>query len=129
MVSVGWGLLSFLNLPFLPRCPAPSAPCTPPRDSWEKEGDLSTLPPSPPTPPSMLHHSGAESVCLGEDSMILPEPPRFDDSPSDRYSGSVCLSVWCLAVRQAQAQGYYSIILLILSKSRSVILMVSLGRN
>ncbi|XP_062383024.1 membrane-associated tyrosine- and threonine-specific cdc2-inhibitory kinase [Sardina pilchardus] len=84
VVSVGWGLLSSLNLPFLPRCDPP-APCTPPRgDSWEKEGDLSALPPSPPTPPSELRHSGAESVFLGEESVVLPKLPRFDDSPADR---------------------------------------------
>ncbi|KAG5263076.1 hypothetical protein AALO_G00282260 [Alosa alosa] len=88
VVSVGWGLLSSLNLPFLPRC-TPPAPCTPPRDSWEKEGDVSTLPPSPPTPPSVLHHSGAESVFLGEESAVLPVPPRFHDSPSDRLPSRI----------------------------------------
>ncbi|XP_063078095.1 membrane-associated tyrosine- and threonine-specific cdc2-inhibitory kinase [Engraulis encrasicolus] len=75
VVALGWGLLSSLRLPFLPSRRDPPAPCTPPRDSWEKDGDLSTLPPSPPTPPS------GESLCLGEESVFMPDPFCLDDSP------------------------------------------------
>ncbi|KAL2078743.1 hypothetical protein ACEWY4_026428 [Coilia grayii] len=83
VVSLGWGLLSSLKLPFLPRCDPPAPPCTPPRDSWDKDGDLSTLPPSPPTPPS------GESLCLGEESVFLPEPLCLDDSPTDRLPSRI----------------------------------------
>lgn len=89
MVSVGWGLLSSLNLPFLPRC-APPAPCTPPRDAWGNEGDSSMLPPSPPTPSP--HHSSlhmghpperlANHLVFGSTSTPLSGPPS---SPKSRH--------------------------------------------
>ncbi|KAI4876870.1 hypothetical protein NFI96_020411 [Prochilodus magdalenae] len=42
LLSAGWSFLSSLNLPFIPCCPSPT-PCTPPRESWEREADVSAL--------------------------------------------------------------------------------------
>ncbi|XP_026864966.2 membrane-associated tyrosine- and threonine-specific cdc2-inhibitory kinase [Electrophorus electricus] len=42
VLAAVWSFLWSLKLRFLPRYPPPT-PCTPPRESWEREGDVSAL--------------------------------------------------------------------------------------
>ncbi|XP_023646832.1 membrane-associated tyrosine- and threonine-specific cdc2-inhibitory kinase [Paramormyrops kingsleyae] len=72
VVSFGWRLLSSFRFPFL-RVPTPSVPCTPPRDSWERDGDYSTQ------ALSVLH---TDTCSLEEELVFLPDAVRLDDSPS-----------------------------------------------
>ncbi|CAL8284450.1 unnamed protein product [Merluccius merluccius] len=66
-----WRLWSFLKLPWLPSWDSP-APCTPPRDSWEKEF---TLP---------LTSRSSNPAGLEDDTVFLQEPldHSMDFSPS-----------------------------------------------
>lgn len=63
-------LLSYLNLPLIPRCDLP-APRTPPRDSWDVDGDL-----------SVLQHSNSLSESTSDDPVFLPGPLGLEHSPS-----------------------------------------------
>ncbi|KAJ8364398.1 hypothetical protein SKAU_G00132290 [Synaphobranchus kaupii] len=72
MLSTARGLLSSVRLPFLSGR-APSVPCTPPRDSWENDGDWSTPPPS---------FSYTDTGSLGEDMVFVPEEMGPDYSPT-----------------------------------------------
>ncbi|XP_060719792.1 membrane-associated tyrosine- and threonine-specific cdc2-inhibitory kinase [Tachysurus vachellii] len=63
-------LLSYLNLPLIPCCDLP-APRTPPRDSWDVDGDL-----------SVLQHSSSHSESASDDPVSLPGPLGLEHSPS-----------------------------------------------
>ncbi|XP_041740036.2 membrane-associated tyrosine- and threonine-specific cdc2-inhibitory kinase [Coregonus clupeaformis] len=65
----GWGLFSALNLPFLPRWMPPS-PCTPPKESSEKEFMM---------PPSAMLHTDSGSL---EDGVFLPDALGPEHSPT-----------------------------------------------
>ncbi|XP_010902152.2 membrane-associated tyrosine- and threonine-specific cdc2-inhibitory kinase isoform X1 [Esox lucius] len=81
IVSHGWGLISSLNLPLLPRSSA-SAPCTPTKESWEKEFTL---------PPSAMMHS--DSGSLEEDVVFLPGGMGPENSPTFSHRLKSRLSV------------------------------------
>ncbi|XP_064180639.1 membrane-associated tyrosine- and threonine-specific cdc2-inhibitory kinase [Anguilla rostrata] len=72
VLSTARGLLASVRLPFL-TARAPSVPCTPPRDSWEKDGDCST-------PPFSFSYNDTES--LAEDVVFFPEEMGPDYSPT-----------------------------------------------
>ncbi|XP_076007758.1 membrane-associated tyrosine- and threonine-specific cdc2-inhibitory kinase [Genypterus blacodes] len=69
VVCFGWKLLSSLHLPFLPEWSKPS-PCTPPKDSWEKDLTL---------PLSAMH---ADSSSPEEDAVFLLDPTDQELSPT-----------------------------------------------
>ncbi|XP_066520772.1 membrane-associated tyrosine- and threonine-specific cdc2-inhibitory kinase [Hoplias malabaricus] len=83
ILSAGWSFLSSLNLPFVPRCPPP-APCTPPRESWEKEGDVSALQHS-----AML----SESDTPTDEFVFLPNTDIHQHSPTFSHRMQSRLSV------------------------------------
>ncbi|XP_028823647.1 membrane-associated tyrosine- and threonine-specific cdc2-inhibitory kinase [Denticeps clupeoides] len=71
VMTLGWSLLSYLNLPLVPSPPAP-VPCTPPKDSWEGVVSL------PPTP--LWDSSNPE-----EDLVFLPSAHMEQNSPGFTY--------------------------------------------
>ncbi|XP_072523603.1 membrane-associated tyrosine- and threonine-specific cdc2-inhibitory kinase [Salminus brasiliensis] len=83
ILSAGWSFLSSLNLPFVPRCPPP-APCTPPRESWEKEGDISAL-----------QHSAilSDSDTPTDEPVFLPDTHGLQHSPTFTHRVQARLSV------------------------------------
>ncbi|KAL6474927.1 hypothetical protein MHYP_G00159670 [Metynnis hypsauchen] len=83
ILSAGWSFLSSLNLPFIPRCPSPT-PCTPPRESWEREGDVSALQHS-----AML----SEPDTPTDDPVFLPDTLGLRHSPTFTHRIQARLSV------------------------------------
>ncbi|XP_030630878.1 membrane-associated tyrosine- and threonine-specific cdc2-inhibitory kinase [Chanos chanos] len=83
LLSAGWKLLSYLNLPFVPDH-TPLPPCTPPRDSWERDGEMSTL------YPSILQ---SESGSPSDDPVFLPEILVPEHSPTFSHRIQSRLSV------------------------------------
>uniref|UniRef100_UPI003AB0BAC9 membrane-associated tyrosine- and threonine-specific cdc2-inhibitory kinase n=1 Tax=Centroberyx gerrardi TaxID=166262 RepID=UPI003AB0BAC9 len=69
VVCVGWRLLSSLHLPFLPHWTDP-APCTPPKDSWERDLTL---------PLSVMH---ADPSSPEDDAVFLLDPTDPELSPT-----------------------------------------------
>ncbi|KAG9267261.1 membrane-associated tyrosine- and threonine-specific cdc2-inhibitory kinase [Astyanax mexicanus] len=82
ILSAGWSFLSSLNLPFIPRC-SPPAPCTPPRESWEKEGDV-----------SVLQHSAmlSDLDTPTDEPVFLPDAHALQHSPTTTHRLQVRLS-------------------------------------
>ncbi|KAF7659522.1 hypothetical protein LDENG_00296160 [Lucifuga dentata] len=80
VVCFGWRLLSSLHLPFLPQWTKP-VPCTPPKDSWEKDLTL---------PLSTMH---ADSSSPEDDAVFVLDPTNQELSPTFSHRINSRLSV------------------------------------